>query len=138
MKRKKNQAPSTHGPGVLTEGAQKPRLEGASIEEPPAENGRPSIAAQVEGKFNPDLWREQALEDDNIDGDQLFLLLLLAHKFDESGKCSLSNNLDELKFKFSRDLVVKNFILLESVGWFKSRKIESNTEYVALKGRTNV
>lgn len=138
MKRKKSQAPSTHGPGVLTEGAQKPRLEGSSIEQPPSMNKGPSITAQVKDKFNPDLWREQALDDEGINAEQLFLLLLLSYKFDEQGKLLSSNGLDAMKVKFSKELTDKNFNLLESRGWFKSRNIDAHTEYVALRGWTDV
>jgi hypothetical protein len=138
MKPKKKQAPSTHGPSAITEGAQQPRLEDPSREEPSSESGRPGIAAQVEGEFNADLWRDQAMEDKSVDSNQLFLLFILSYKFNNEGKCLLNSSLDEIKVKFSKELATKNFALLESRGWFKSSIIESNTEYIALKGRVKV
>lgn len=74
----------------------------------------------------------------SMDANQLFFLFILSYKFNSEGKCLLNNNLDEIKVKFSRKLALKTFALLESRGWFKSRVIESNTEYIALKGRAEV
>lgn len=121
----------------MMEGARRPSTEDPSSEEPSSEIGRPGIAAQVEGKFSADLWREQAM-DQGMNADQIFFLLLLSYRFDIEGKCLLNNDLDEIKVKFSRKLALKTLALLESRGWFKSRVIESNTEYIALKGRTKV
>ena len=134
MSSKKNQAPSTHGPGVITEGAQPITLD--SSVEPSTENqGRPDLQGQVRGKFSAELWREQVLEDESLASRQKLLLILMSVKFDYEGKGSFDKDFLTKKMEMTERTFIENLKHLEQKGWYKKSRHKHIIECVALKGR---
>jgi hypothetical protein len=135
MNPKKNQAPSTHGPSAITEGAQQPRTEDPSSEEPSSESGRPGIAAQVDGEFNADLWREQVLSDQTLVASQKLILLVLSTAFDSQGHCETTHDWLAERTATGVRLIREYTPILEQLGWYSRKRKRYSMEYTALRGR---
>lgn len=125
-KEQENRAPSAAGSTQVVEGAR--QSEGTiELDLDPL--------ARVEGKFNADLWRNQALSNSSLIASHKIFLVALAQRFDEAGFCfATATELGEATSS-SPNTITRCGKFLEEKGWFTRKRRRNGTEYYALRGR---